>query len=139
MSSFLQKSNAYECKESVETATVVGSCPRNASEWNERSIRKNCSTFKHTCSSFEYHCVINTWVNETVEVCAPKTNIIGKRLFKVNILFRLHSKDVFNFDLFPGKVCAEYNYGGKTIQRQSNVLCKECPVLYYSVKSFLCK
>nr|XP_022286410.1 uncharacterized protein LOC111099425 [Crassostrea virginica]XP_022286411.1 uncharacterized protein LOC111099425 [Crassostrea virginica]XP_022286412.1 uncharacterized protein LOC111099425 [Crassostrea virginica] len=104
--------NANECKESVATATVVGSCPRNAKEWIERSLKKNCSHIKHTCFSFEYHCVINTWMNETIEVCARRRNIIGK-------------------------VCTEYNYGGKTIQRLSKAHCKECPQLYVSVLSFL--
>lgn len=105
--------NANECKESVAaTATVVGSCPRNAREMDGRSLLKNCSHIKHTCSSFEYHCVINTWMNETIEVCAPNMNIIGN-------------------------VCAEYNYGGKTIQRNSKAHCKECPELYVSVMSFL--
>nr|XP_022287101.1 uncharacterized protein LOC111099894 isoform X2 [Crassostrea virginica]XP_022287102.1 uncharacterized protein LOC111099894 isoform X2 [Crassostrea virginica]XP_022287103.1 uncharacterized protein LOC111099894 isoform X2 [Crassostrea virginica] len=51
-------------------------------------------------------------MNGTVEVCAPKRNIIGK-------------------------VCAEYNYGGKTIQRHSKAHCKKCPQVYVSLKSFL--
>uniref|UniRef100_K1PB63 Uncharacterized protein n=1 Tax=Magallana gigas TaxID=29159 RepID=K1PB63_MAGGI len=43
-------------------------------EWKEAAARKGCE--KMTCSSFEYHCVINAWGNETIEVCAPRLLII---------------------------------------------------------------
>ncbi|XP_078319143.1 uncharacterized protein LOC144620906, partial [Crassostrea virginica] len=109
-SSFLQTN---ECTESVAaTATTVLSCPSNAKEWDERSLKKGCSQIKHTCRSFKYHCVVNSWLNETIEVCAPVRIIVGK-------------------------TCAEYNSGGKTIQRNLKVDCKECPDVYSSVKSFL--
>lgn len=76
-SSFLQTN---ECKESVAaTATTVLSCPSNAKKWDERSLKKGCSQIKHTCSSFEYHCVVNSWLNETIEVCASKRIIVGKK------------------------------------------------------------
>lgn len=34
----------------------------------------------HSCnsSSFDYHCVINAWGNETIEVCAPRSVIVGE-------------------------------------------------------------
>ena len=40
---------------------------------------------------------------------------------------------------FAGKVCAEYNSVGMIIQRNSNATCKECPSVYSSPNSFLCK
>ena len=144
-SSFLQTN---ECKESVAaTATTVLSCPSNAKEWDERWLKKGCSQIKQTCSSFEYHCVVNSWLNETIEVCAPGRNIVGKRrsyYFYLKFVSKLFSKCVNacffkEIHIFPGKACAEYNSGGKTIQRNFKVCCKECPVVYSSVHSFLCK
>lgn len=54
------------------------SCPQNVKEWNLEAVKKGCEKMSHSCSSFEYHCVINSWGNETIEVCAPRTKIIGK-------------------------------------------------------------
>lgn len=33
---------------------------------------------KFNSSSFDYHCVINALGNETIEVCAPRSMIVGK-------------------------------------------------------------
>lgn len=54
------------------------SCPQNVNEWNEAAARKGCEKISHSCSSFVYHCVINAWGNETIEVCAPRLLIVGK-------------------------------------------------------------
>ncbi|XP_062592468.1 uncharacterized protein LOC134253908 [Saccostrea cucullata] len=96
------------CKEPNETAVFVDSCPTTAQEWREAASRKGC---KNRCSSFEYHCVINAWINETIEVCAPIKNIVGN-------------------------VCAEYNFGGSRIQRNEGAKCKKCPSNYLSNESF---
>lgn len=69
--------NSESCSASIATAIPVPFCPRTADEWNKAAGRKKCSDMKHNCSSFEYHCVINAWMNETIEVCAPKRIIIG--------------------------------------------------------------
>lgn len=66
-----------ECKESLSTAEKVTSCPKTAKEWNKAAERKGCKHITNACSSFEYHCVINVWRNETFEVCAPQWNIVG--------------------------------------------------------------
>ena len=84
-------------------------------------------------------------MNETIEVCAPVRIIVGKRRFFLpKIHFQIDFINVFTLVsrikfIFPGKTCAEYNSGGKTIQRHFKVDCKECPDVYSSDKSFLCK
>lgn len=46
---------------------------------------KNCSAYASQCDKpdrFVYHCVINTFLNETLEVCAyGKTILLGKNQF----------------------------------------------------------
>lgn len=103
--------NSTECNDSAATATKVKSCPQNHKEWNKAAAMKGCEKMAHSCSSFEYHCVINAWGNETIEVCAPSLKIIGN-------------------------VCAEYSQGGKRIQRNGFVPCKNCPSVYFSNESF---
>nr|XP_022286396.1 uncharacterized protein LOC111099409 [Crassostrea virginica]XP_022286397.1 uncharacterized protein LOC111099409 [Crassostrea virginica] len=110
--SYRTRRDVKVCTQSLETAEIVPSCPRTSTEWELRTLEKNCSQFKHACSSFEYHCVINTWMNETVEVCAPQKYIVGK-------------------------VCAEYNFGGNSIQRNTKASCERCPDVYNSAESFL--
>lgn len=93
----------------VET---VDSCPQTAVEWKEAAARKSCKTTSHTCSSLDYHCVINAWMNETIEVCAPSVIIVGK-------------------------VCVEFNFGGNRIQRNQNATCEKCPEAYNSSDAFM--
>lgn len=64
------------------------SCPQNVKEWNEAAAKKGCKKLSHSCPSFEYHCVINAWGNETIEVCAPSLMIIGKH---VGIYNQMHA------------------------------------------------
>lgn len=65
---------------------VVENCPDTEEKWREASARKNCSAFSSQCSEptrLVYHCVINEYVNETLEVCAYAQNILfGKIFFK---------------------------------------------------------
>lgn len=99
-----------ECDDSAETAKIVKSCPQNNNEWNKAAKIKGCEKMSHSCSSFVYHCVINAWGNETIEVCARPVMIVGN-------------------------ACAEYNYGGRRIQRNGNFHCEECPP-YFSNESY---
>ena len=46
---------------------------------------------------------------------------------------------ILNNIYIVGKVCAEYNSGGRIIQRKSDAKCKECPSVYSSAISYLCK
>ncbi|XP_078333772.1 uncharacterized protein LOC111101739 isoform X4 [Crassostrea virginica] len=59
--------NADECIVSKSTVKKVKSCPQTAEEWGNAADKKGCEKVNN---SFIYHCVMNTWRNETVEVCA---------------------------------------------------------------------
>lgn len=72
---------AQECHESTATVEVVSHCPKTLEEKAEATDRKSCSRIRHSCISFDYHCVLNVWGNETIEVCAPIRNIVGKLIF----------------------------------------------------------
>nr|XP_022290109.1 uncharacterized protein LOC111101796 [Crassostrea virginica] len=102
--------SAKSCDGTSSNVRKVNACPLNEEEWIKASDRKKCGNDNHACSSFIYHCVLNTWRNETLELCAPSINIVG------------HS-------------CVEYNVGGKRIQR-SKQNCSKCPVTYNSSESY---
>lgn len=58
------------------------SCPTNNQEWESAAKLKNCkiTAAKQNCSNaeiFVYHCVIDGFENETLEVCAPQKLITG--------------------------------------------------------------
>lgn len=74
-----------KCNESKATAKIVQSCPKTAREWNEAAKKKGCRNITHSCTSFEYHCVINAWRNETIEVCAPSWSIVGTKRKKKHL------------------------------------------------------
>ena len=75
----LQKArNPEKCIESAATITVVEFCPRTPKEFVNRISEKGCFNLEHNCRSFEYHCVINEWMTEIIEVCAPSKIIVGK-------------------------------------------------------------
>ena len=71
--------NALSCSISNQTVQIVDSCPQNEKEWKEASAKKNCSGYAHRCNDPDnllYHCVINPFINETLEVCANVVMII---------------------------------------------------------------
>ena len=74
--------NGDGCIQSAKTVELVESCPQTWQAWEEAAVRKNCGGIPNSCSSFVYHCVMNTWRNLTIEVCAPSRNIVGKKLLK---------------------------------------------------------
>lgn len=60
----------------------MGKCPTNKEEYNVAASIKQCSKIaaKHNCSApyrHIYHCVINSFRNETLEACAPAKFIFG--------------------------------------------------------------
>lgn len=65
---------------------IVDDCPVSEEEWREAAARKNCAAYASQCDEPErlvYHCVINTFVNETLEVCAyGKEILLGKNKFR---------------------------------------------------------
>ncbi|XP_062575179.1 uncharacterized protein LOC134237093 isoform X3 [Saccostrea cucullata] len=102
------------CQESNTTLKYVDRCPKTLIEWRERSLMKNCGNIKQDCTeknNFQYHCLINEYLNETVEVCAPVSQILGYK-------------------------CAEYNIIGRRIQDSADMNCTSCPFQYYSNLSY---
>lgn len=61
------------CPVSQSTVQAVDDCPNTKEKRREAATRKNCAAYASQCDEpdrLEYHCVINTFVNETLEVCA---------------------------------------------------------------------
>lgn len=76
----LFKQALMACEASRDTVKQVQKCPLNEDQWREAARRKKCEEIVQNCSGgheFVYHCLINSWGNETVEVCALRANIIG--------------------------------------------------------------
>eukprot|EP00105_Crassostrea_gigas_P041389 XP_019925537.1 PREDICTED: uncharacterized protein LOC105334874 isoform X1 [Crassostrea gigas] len=86
----------------------------------------NCESLIHNCLpntkhrfntkpvKFQYHCLINAWINATLEVCAFNRTIIGH--------------------------CAEFNLGGATVQDNYDADCTKhdppCPSSYSSAEAY---
>lgn len=95
------KSKAQYCQEAVASAALVTSCPTSQIEWDTAARKKNCSRIasQQNCApveKFRYHCVINGYRNETLEVCAPSRIIFG-----VSIIYIFYT---YSFHLF--KICS---------------------------------
>lgn len=59
---------------------IVTLCPTSKEEWESAAEKKNCDRFvsqETDGKQYEYHCIINAFLNETLEVCAPKKLIFG--------------------------------------------------------------
>lgn len=70
------------CQEAVDNMESVTSCPTSKKGWESAANRKHCqlTAAQQKCSepeTFVYHCVINGYGNETLEVCAPRRLMIG--------------------------------------------------------------
>ncbi|XP_078339125.1 uncharacterized protein LOC144627101 isoform X2 [Crassostrea virginica] len=66
----------FSCLQSAPTIAFVDHCPRNKAEWDRAAERKNCHSMatRQNCTDaakFQYHCLMNSHRNETLEVCAP--------------------------------------------------------------------
>lgn len=81
----ITKAESSSCAISKQTVQPVVDCPRSAEEWRKAAARKNCSAYAYRCDrpdQFVYHCVINAYINETLEVCAYSQKIVhGKKDF----------------------------------------------------------
>lgn len=78
----------------MASAALVTSCPTSKVEWDTAARKKNCRGIasQQNCApvdKFRYHCVINGYRNETLEVCAPSRIIFGV-LIKYNHIHFLH-------------------------------------------------
>lgn len=72
-------SGSNSCEVTRSTVQVVDDCPVNEEEWRKAAARKNCIAFASQCSEPDklvYHCVINEYVNQTLELCAYLQNIV---------------------------------------------------------------
>nr|XP_034308496.1 uncharacterized protein LOC117683434 [Crassostrea gigas] len=110
------------CKESAITVRYVERCPQDLKSWEKAAKDMNCESIKHNCSPtlgktnhlFQYHCVINVWMNATFEVCAPNRTVFG--------------------------YCTEYNVSGRVIQENYNANCTKhdppCPSFYNSAEAY---
>lgn len=108
-----------DCSRAVaKSVTYVPSCPTTIKERDRAANIKNCSKLatQQNCSNvLDYHCVINGFGNETLEVCATKRLIDG--------------------------FCTEFNVAGGVIQSHSSAPCNKmtfpkCNIHYYSSEAF---
>lgn len=111
------------CKESAMTVRIVKRCPEDLSSWENAAKSMKCESIEHNCLNtiiskgqhrFQYHCVINAWMNATLEVCAINRIIFG--------------------------YCTEYNVLGQVIQENYNAECTThdppCPLFYNSTEAY---
>ena len=81
--------NENKCSDLIsKTVQIVQGCPQTQETWEEAAARKNCGGIPNSCTTIVYHCIMNTWQNETVDVCAPQRQIVGKwkkNLCKMNL------------------------------------------------------
>ncbi|XP_062617411.1 uncharacterized protein LOC134279076 isoform X2 [Saccostrea cucullata] len=109
--------NPRSCSVSSATVQFVTSCPSTVQDYKKRSEAKGCHYIGQDCTSpdqFNYHCVLNSYGNASLEVCAPVLFITG--------------------------YCTEYNAEGKVIQDHYNKDCTEyvepCPSRYISTDGY---
>lgn len=68
------------CPISIRTVQIVDGFPANEQQWIEAAQRKNCLLYSKYCDNPDmlvYHCVVNSNLNGTLEVCAYVQNILG--------------------------------------------------------------
>lgn len=87
---------------SLTTLNVVSGCPTNELELSHAKQRKKCEHVANiqSCTkpnNFTYHCVLNTWTNATVEVCAPEMFSQG-RLKICIVIFKIFINFANTFD-----------------------------------------
>lgn len=103
------------CEVTRSTVQIVDRCPDSEKSWREAAVRKKCDVHAKQCSEPErlvFHCVINPYINQMLEVCAYAQNILG------------------------GK-CTSYSSSGNVIQENWRTDCSEfkenaCPPYYRS-------
>lgn len=84
------QSSRDSCHISRSTVQIVEDCPNSEEQWKQAAMRKNCAAYASQCSKperLEYHCVINPFMNQTLEVCAYAQNIVlGKFSFTIDLI-----------------------------------------------------
>lgn len=79
------------CPIITNSVKVVPSCPTSKAGWDNAAYKKNCSKMVpgqncHNSQPLLYHCVINAYENETLEVCAPQKLITGNVLIIISLI-----------------------------------------------------
>ena len=67
------------------------------------------------------------------------TATISNNFILININFYWFLLKMHLSSLLSGKNCAEYNFLGAKVQRNSKVKCTKCPSVYSSTEAFRCK
>lgn len=84
------QASSDSCHISRSTVQIVEDCPNSEEQWKQAAMRKNCAAYASQCSEperLEYHCVINPFFNQTLEVCAYAQNIVlGKFSFTIDLI-----------------------------------------------------
>lgn len=147
-----------DCSNAVAKSVVyVPFCPTSMKERDRAANIKNCSKLatQQNCSDvLDYHCVINGFRNETLEVCATKRLIAGD---VYALIYILYSKSffislykivpvLFNelLNMFFLGFCTEFNVAGGVIQSHSSAPCNKmtfpkCDIHYNSSEAYKCK
>lgn len=78
----IHRNETENCPE-VLIPKAVWMCPTSSEEYDRADSKKEClqTASKLKCSApdeFKYHCVINSFQNETFEVCAHEKIIFGR-------------------------------------------------------------
>lgn len=108
------------CKSFKNDLKVVPSCPTSKEEWDRAANKKNCTELANrrnctnTKNQLQYHCVINAYMNETLEICAEPRYIFGH--------------------------CTEFNVIGEVIQSNYATKCNndfpKCGGIYISENAY---
>lgn len=92
------QASSDSCDVSRTTVLTVEDCPTSEEGWREAAARKNCAAYASQCSDpekLEYHCVINPFLNQTLEVCAYATNIVLGKLFTIDLIQAETNRQIF--------------------------------------------
>lgn len=115
----ISSADSESCPISRATVKIVDICPVSEEEWRQAAARKNCTAFANQCSEPDklvYHCVIDPYVNQLIEVCAYAQNIVLGH-------------------------CTDYSISGNLIEPNQRTNCrtfteKPCPDVYRSTEAY---
>lgn len=95
--------DAY-CPEIVNSVEEVASCPTTKQENDRAASKKNCSRISlgKKCNNYQlsYHCIINGYRNQTLEVCAPSKRIVGGNVLHICIYISTGTYSLTEVNLF---------------------------------------
>nr|XP_022295166.1 uncharacterized protein LOC111105273 isoform X3 [Crassostrea virginica] len=116
----IQQTASSYCSKPVIKVRTVEVCPTSKEEWTSASLKMSCAAVAllQKCTNnfnYKYHCLINSYRNETVEVCTQRRIIFGR--------------------------CPEFNDAGRLIQPQERSPCNEtgfpkCNAVYFSTEAY---